>query len=408
MVWRQMRPVEAGLLEFYNNEMYGNTSSSSSLFFRSGTGLIYGNLMTNFQTSTPFINLVNYTSLQDAAAPWGGPDGRNPWHKNTASGIVTGTVSSIPALHSIRDNTKAWTLNQYQNYIIRATSGKSVSSMTRSGSTVSVTTATAHGLTTGDKVSIMGANQHWYNKLYGSCTVLDSTHLTLTLDAAPASPATGTILIRKNGFYGLIKSSATDGTVVWSQGVNGPDYTLQLAVGDTYEINQVNTVMDQCGMGAGSMLTLPLVENPPSGWPNQAVAPLYQWNNGTALFDKRIDFSGHNYATIAENIHYFDQATSFNGTSGIGSGTTAQRNAITPTRLNVGFWDTDEKKLYGWSGAAWSVKYAPYTHPHPLTTGGPGGPAGPAKTRNLSAETVVRRESLNLHVGEIGSSFSEA
>lgn len=291
------------VLEFYNNEMVGNTTGNSPLFFRSGTGLIHDNTITNFQTGVPSFNLMNFSSRQYEASPWGGPDGRNPWHDNTAAAIVTGTVTSTNT-YTMRDNTKTWTLNQYQNYTIRATSGVSVSSVTRSGSTVTVNTAAAHGLTTGDEVSIMGADQRWYNKLHSNCTVVDGDTFTVILDVAPASPATGTIVMRKHGFYGLIKSSATDGTLVWSEGVNGADYTLQLEVGDTYEINQVDTVMDQCGMGAGSLLVIPLVENPPVGWPDQVVSTIYQWNNGSALFDNRIDFSGATYATIVNGRNY--------------------------------------------------------------------------------------------------------
>jgi hypothetical protein len=69
---------------------------------------------------------------------------------------------------------------------------------------------------------------------------------------------------------------------------------------------------------------------------------------------------------------------SFNGTTGVGTGTTAQMNAITPTKVGVGFWVTDQGswnttiaagtsgELYAWSGTAWVLKYTPYTYPDPM------------------------------------------
>lgn len=324
------------VIEFYTNWMVGNKTANNVLFFRSGTGLVHNNHITNQQTASPTFSLLNYSSAQDMCVPFGGPDGRNPWHSNTAAAIVTGTISSAtPASYTARDNTKTWTLNQYQNYTIRATSGISVSSMTRSVSTVTVDTAAPHGLVTGDAVSIMGADQAWYNKLYGSCTVTDSDTFTVAIETTPATPATGTIICRKNGFYGTITSSATDGTMIWREGNFGAAYTLQLQVGDTYEINLVYSVMDQCGMGAGSLLTLPIPQTPPAGWPDQVLSPLYEWNNGPTHFDARLDFTGANFYTIVPGRNF--------------------TNAV--------------------------YNYTTYTYPHPLVSESGGGSSGtPAKT----------------------------
>ncbi len=88
---------------------------------------------------------------------------------------------------------------------------------------------------------------------------------------------------------------------------------------------------------------------------------------------------GRNMAGVIDpNRDYFDYAPAFNGTGGVGIGTAAQMNAITPTLTKVGFWVTDEGewnstngaipdgRLYVWNGSAWVLKYTPYTYPHPL------------------------------------------
>lgn len=70
----------------------------------------------------------------------------------------------------------------------------SVSSITRSGTTATVTTATAHGFSTGQKVVISGATQTDYNGAF-TVTVSSTTQFTYTVANSPVTPATGTILV---------------------------------------------------------------------------------------------------------------------------------------------------------------------------------------------------------------------
>lgn len=68
---------------------------------------------------------------------------------------------------------------------------------------------------------------------------------------------------------------------------------------------------------------------------------------------------------------------SFNGSSGVGMGTKSAMNAITPTKIGVGYWVTDEGswnttlpantsgQLYTWNGSVWTSSYTPYTYPYP-------------------------------------------
>lgn len=81
----------------------------------------------------------------------------------------------------------------------------SVSSMTRAGSaapyTATVTTGTAHGLAVGDYAEIAGANEAAYNNLWPVRQVLSATQFTFELNGTPATPATGTVTVRKVWSY---------------------------------------------------------------------------------------------------------------------------------------------------------------------------------------------------------------
>lgn len=72
----------------------------------------------------------------------------------------------------------------------------SVSSITRVSATATVTTATAHGLLTGDSVLIGGAAQSDYN-IDAVVTVTSATTFTYTVANSPTTPATGTITSKR-------------------------------------------------------------------------------------------------------------------------------------------------------------------------------------------------------------------
>lgn len=69
---------------------------------------------------------------------------------------------------------------------------KAVTSITRTSTTATVTTTAAHGYTTGDKVTILGAAQSAYNG-EKTITVTGGTTFTYTVDVTAVTPATGTI-----------------------------------------------------------------------------------------------------------------------------------------------------------------------------------------------------------------------
>ena len=84
----------------------------------------------------------------------------------------------------------------------------SVSSITRSGNTATVTTASAHGKATDDWVRIAGADQADYNGVWKITKTGASTY-TFTVNNTPVTPATGTMThdpayVKLNGKAGLI------------------------------------------------------------------------------------------------------------------------------------------------------------------------------------------------------------
>ncbi len=93
---------------------------------------------------------------------------------------------------------------------------QAVTSITRSGSLVTVTTTAEHGYTVDDFVTIAGADQTDYNGVFRLYSAPTSTTFTFVTTATPVTPATGTITVIENNivynFYKLPTrvSSLTD------------------------------------------------------------------------------------------------------------------------------------------------------------------------------------------------------
>lgn len=98
----------------------------------------------------------------------------------------------------------------------------SVSSITRTGSIATVTTATAHGYTTGDYIKITGANQPDYNGRTNA-TVTGANTFTYPVGGSPATPATGTITTLDDAYwYECITAGTSAGTApAWGKTIDG-------------------------------------------------------------------------------------------------------------------------------------------------------------------------------------------
>ena len=99
----------------------------------------------------------------------------------------------------------------------------SVSSITRSSSTATATTASAHGFINGESVTIAGAAQAEYNGVF-VITVTSSTTFTYTVSGTPATPATGTI------------TCVSAGTGAWSYEVTAFNTTGESTAGTAVSV----------------------------------------------------------------------------------------------------------------------------------------------------------------------------
>lgn len=122
--------------------------------------------------------------------------GTVPTVTNTGGGSTTTVNSLVTVTIKVADNLGADLQNA--RVILEAADGAGVLpfedsvTITRSGSTATVS-HTAHGLITGGKAVIRGANEQEYNGVF-SITVTTANAYTYTVSGSPASPATGTII----------------------------------------------------------------------------------------------------------------------------------------------------------------------------------------------------------------------
>jgi len=150
--------------------------------------------------------------------------------------------------------------------------------------------------------------------------------------------------------------------------------------------------IDQVGRGVGQLLSgqFPSAVNTATNtmsWPNQAQEPVYEW------MDTWTAVPGYGYgfwnvsegpSVIVQNQDYYlwcnssspTGCTSYDGTSGVGSGLLAARPSTCTAK--TGYFATDTSTLYQCgSGNTWAAFYTPYTYPHPLTQGTPVAPLPP-------------------------------
>jgi len=193
---------------------------------------------------------------------------------------------------------------------------------------------------------------------------------------------------RNNNTYG--ESNTPNGWGYCGSSFNG--------TGSNWDQNSNTTTgyrcMDQPGQGKGDLLSgdFPNVRNTATGctassacaWPREALEPVYEWLN---VWNKPSGGNGSLWSVyesdaLFQNSDYYLYSSSFNGTSGVGSGLLSARPST--CTAGVAYWATDQNTLYGCLSAnTWAAHYTPYTYPHPLTSGS--GPLPPAPPSNLAA-----------------------
>lgn len=108
----------------------------------------------------------------------------------------------------------------FRGYSTSTAAPVSVTSITRSGTTATLTSATAHGLSSNQWVLIKGASQNGYNGI-DQVTVTGASTFTYTVDVATVTPATGTITFRpvKPPLYWDMNTT----TLAWAVVPTGPN-----------------------------------------------------------------------------------------------------------------------------------------------------------------------------------------
>jgi hypothetical protein len=158
----------------------------------------------------------------------------------------------------------------------------------------------------------------------------------------------------------------------------------------------------------------PTIYQPGRDYRAHLLYPVYAWNNRDTLTGNKVsaaDEAGEP-TYFSANRDYYDEvgkgpqgsnSSPFNGSSGVGFGTLANRpSTCTPTpsglsqdqgRGGVGYFATDQGSqgtLYACSATnTWSVHYVPYTYPHPLVTGTVGGGGGGTSPNPPSSLTAI-------------------
>lgn len=112
--------------------------------------------------------------------------------------------------------------------ITRQAAGQSIASITRVGTTATLTTATAHGLSSGASVTVSGASPSQYNGTY-SITVTGATTFTYTMASDPGASASPVGLYSyTSNFSGnaddRCKIFVFNGILIYNNPIDGPYY----------------------------------------------------------------------------------------------------------------------------------------------------------------------------------------
>lgn len=344
---RGARQVE-GYFNTINSCVNGNCDTIFE--FRSASGIIFGN---SINTSNAYTNSVAKLDAQRtwrADTPWGGCDGTSSWDTNGGTTYYKGTVGSVSGV-----GTGTWTV-------------------TDSGSP--------------------GWSANQWAPTGGPYTFYDTTQ----------------------GYGIMLQSSAANSlTLIY---VCESCVNFRPSAGDSYEILRASACLDQPGRGQGLLVTgtTPLLATTGLvGAINQALDPIYEFDDSGVPSGKA--GVGPSEGMMTANRDFYDETpgqtaqtsptSPFNGTSGTGWGTLANRP--TTCTQGVGYFATDQgtwnqsggtnpvnysgqgELFVCGPGNAWNLYYTPYTYPHPLdsSSGVGAAPPAPGAPINLTGAPVA-------------------
>jgi hypothetical protein len=217
-------------------------------------------------------------------------------------------------------------------------------------------------------------------------TMTDSTKSWATNQFVPSGAPYSIIDTKQSGFIAEVASNSSN-TITIQAPISESSWT-GFSTGDSYEVIRSTVCADQAGRGQGNYVSS--TSPSPSSAMSQALDPIYEWDDTVANLNHG-NFATNTGRTIANRDWYTDSSNGspkaqtsptspFNGASGVGFGTLANRpTACTP---HVGYFATDQG-TWNQSGNgfgqgelfictatnSWSMMYQPYTYPHPLITG---------------------------------------
>jgi hypothetical protein len=173
-----------------------------------------------------------------------------------------------------------------------------------------------------------------------------------------------TIRNMDTGRFSVITSN-TSNTITY-QGGSGivKPLVMPFNTGNHFQIRKTMQSLDHVGAGQSDLMGGGAAPTP--RWVNQIIEPAYFFKN---TFNGATVTSAQVYTmyNLYENKDYYVQTVSFNGNSGVGVGPRANRPAT--CAKGVSYWATDENKLYKATATnTWTLYYAPYVYPHPLTS----------------------------------------
>jgi len=178
--------------------------------------------------------------------------------------------------------------------------------------------------------------------------------------------------------------------------------------GDSYQVLRAQVCIDQPGRGQGTYISG--ATPTPTGWVNEVLDPIYQWNDissGGAGFSQGP--IGVGSGKLIAYRDYYLQASGIQTTSsspfscdgsngGVGWGTLASRpsscsGACAANTPGCGYFATDQGTqgtLYVWRSGAWAPHYTPYTYPHPLVSGKTTGTNGNSPTPPAALTATIQ------------------
>jgi len=244
----------------------------------------------------------------------------------------------------------------------------------------------------------------------GVLTMTDSSKSWTTNKFTPTG-APYSVYDTTQGFWAEIASNTSD-TITIVSPISESGWT-GFNNGDSYEVLRATVCVDQPGRGQGNYESGSTPS--PAAPVNEALDPVYEFAD-SFTGDLTGNHVGSLYGnTVANRDWYTDNGgavqssptSPFNGTSGVGHGTLANRPATctagpggnTP---GVGYWATDQGSWNNSGNAfgngelfvctatnTWTLYYTPYTYPHPLTLG-TGTGTGTTGSNPPAAPTVLR------------------